>query len=424
MSSKFIGDGNAHLVGSGWSYEYNTVADASWWLRGNNLRLGYTYYNGMWWDYGKSCWSATGNAGLSSAFIGDSAAHDVGNGWSYQYVSSTDSAYWWRNGVGLRLGYAYGNGVWWDNGKTGWILVAGALASKFNEPLSSQFLGDGNTHVMGNSGWLYQYKSSTDSALWWRNGVGLRLGYSYGDGRWWDYGKTGWSQRGANLPSTFFGDGTWHNVGNEWSYQYDTASDASWWLIFSYNRLSYTYADGKWHSRGESFTSWEDMVPSGGQSSAFIGDGALHTLNDQWAFSYSGNVGYWKNLTLNLNQFKYDYGTELWWDHGVYGDWVVTNGFKNYGTGPYVDLSPSFVGNGVEVQIEQDNFISYTEKIYVSYDYNSSRGIIRDCRISGGIITPYIINHFLAYDYASGQNYKSDDGITWIKDGSDTQGRK
>ncbi len=293
-------------IGNGWETEFGTT---NYYWHNNNLRLGYVNQGGQWWDYGKTGWSLLTTGWSTQQFIGDGGAYVMGNtGWLYQYQASTDSSLWWRGGVGLRLGYTYGTGQWWDYGKTGWNSLAGGM--------SSQFLGDGNARVVGSSDWLYQYQASTDSSLWWRNGIGLRLGYAYSNGTWWDYGRTGWNSLAGGMSSQFIGDGNARVMGSSgWLYQYQAPSDSSWWWRSGVGlRLGYEYSNGKWYNYGK--TGWMGLGPSG-LSSSFIGDGKWHTMDSLWSYQYYSGMdrGY-----LNASVRTWSPGTT-----GDYGSWVSSN---------------------------------------------------------------------------------------------------
>ncbi len=64
----------------------------------------------------------------------------LGNGWEAEYGTTN---YYWHNGS-YRLAYENPSSRWYDYGKTGWSFMAGGM--------SSQFIGDGNAHVIGSSG--------------------------------------------------------------------------------------------------------------------------------------------------------------------------------------------------------------------------------------------------------------------------------
>ena len=122
-SSSFIGDGQWKNLGNGVWYEYYNPSNSEHFnFDGSGTRrLGYNFGTGQWWDYYSASWHTLGQSGMSSAFIGDGAYHQLwSDGAKYQYVSGY--GYWSSNGVSndddFRITYASGQWYRYYDGST------------------------------------------------------------------------------------------------------------------------------------------------------------------------------------------------------------------------------------------------------------------------------------------------------------------
>lgn len=153
MSSDFIGDGAFHDLKNGWSYAYVTSSSDAFWKEGSSFRFSYNYTPGQWWDY-RNSWGKIGITGVSQSFVGDGAYHNLGCGWQYAYVASTDDGFW-KAGSSMRFSYNYVPGQWWDYlpslNKFGRLGQAG---------ISNSFIGDAQWHQFATNDYFY-YDGST-----------------------------------------------------------------------------------------------------------------------------------------------------------------------------------------------------------------------------------------------------------------------
>jgi len=317
------GDGLWHDVGAGWQYRYVSSIDSGYWLNNGVVRFGFEYAPGRWWQHGTTWSLLSGNGFTDADFVGDGAFHDVSNGWLFKYVSSASSGYW--NNAGMtRFGYDYNGARWWDN-RNGWAMLGAS-------GVSEAFLADGAWHDL-NQGWLYSYNTAISGGYW--NTAGeTRFGYDYNQGRWWSY-RNAWSPLGASgVSQSFIGNGAWHNLNNGWSYLYSAGMSQASWATNGRLRFLYDYTPGQWYDA----TSW-NTIGAEGLSSAFLGDGSWHDLNNGgWSFQYqaAGDYNQWMYGT-NL-RFKYSYIPGQWYasDTGP-GTW------STLGAG---NASAAFIGDG------------------------------------------------------------------------------
>jgi hypothetical protein len=312
----FVGDGAWHNVNSNnWNYLYSAAGDYGRWYRNGLERFLYNYTSGQWSDHAagnSSYWSTVGGAGVSSAFIGDGAWHNVNsNNWNYLYSAAGDYGRWYRNGL-ERFLYNYTSGQWSDHAAGNspyWSTVGGA-------GVSSAFIGDGTWHNVNSDSWNYLYSAAGDYGTWNRNGL-HRFFYNYNSGQWSDHAASNssyWSTvGGAGASSAFIGDGAWHNVNsNNWCYLYSATGDYGTWHRNGLHRFVYYYSSGQWSDHAASNSSYWSAVGGAGVSSAFIGDGSWHGLGTNWSYYYdkssdSSQFKYQGNL-----QFAYDYGIGQW----------------------------------------------------------------------------------------------------------------
>jgi hypothetical protein len=154
LSSSFMGDGYSHTLGNGWYYQYSVSSNYSYWILSGKSRFLYSYALGQWADKGyNNAWFAVGSRGLSSAFIGDGAYHNVSSVWAYLF--SSNKAYWkLRSQSSEAFRYDYALGQWWDK-------ASGALAKLGAAGVSVGFAGDGYSHDL-KKGYTYRFESASD----------------------------------------------------------------------------------------------------------------------------------------------------------------------------------------------------------------------------------------------------------------------
>jgi hypothetical protein len=351
LSSAFLGDGSPHMLDTTWSYTYSGTT-GTW----TNATLGrdlftYNYGSGQWQNQGSDLtWENLGPTGLSSAFLGDGSPHPLDSAWSYVFSGTTGT---WTNatlGRGL-FEYNYGDGQWRDQGTTDGFQALGPSG------LSASFIGDGAPHTLDGT-WTYQFIGGvgqwTDSADF---GLGRALTvfeYDYTTGQWRDQGASGGFQLlgPSGLSASFVGDGAPHTLDSTWTYQFSsgigTWTDAN--VSATLPVFKYWYSTGQW---------WDQGLYGGfaglgayGQSSSFMGDGNVHTLeglaSGTWYYKFNSlmGLGYWAENYDDLPLgdvpphgaiFAYFYSTGAWQSQGRYGGWA--------NLGPS-HLSASFMGSG------------------------------------------------------------------------------
>jgi hypothetical protein len=321
----------------GWTHWWSESNNTMYWAYDGNWRLAYRYGEGQWWDCiqlgGTDNWNKLGSAGQSPDFLGNAAIGQylpVGNGWSYGYNTTNDTGYWMNSAGNFRFAYIYYSGQWWDQNLNLWNQIGAAS-------VSSQFIGDGQFHDLKNN-WSYQYLTSNDTEYWATGGAN-RLAYWYTEGRWSAFDYLGGEQvlSAKGLPSTLVGDGTWHDLGNNWLYMLGGGNFGVWKSpSLNLQQFAYDYTSGQWYDQGL-YGGWATLGASG-LTGAFVADGAWHDLGGNWLYLLGdGNYGIWKNSRLNSQQFAYNYGSGQWIDCGKDGTWQIlsANG-----------LSPNFVGDG------------------------------------------------------------------------------
>jgi hypothetical protein len=258
-------------------------------------------------------------------------------GWYNWYNSANTTMYWMYNG-NWRLAYTYGAGQWWDctqlGGKDNWNTVGSAGQSP-------DFRGNasiGSYLPIGN-GWYYAYDTRSDCGYWANSSGNFRFGYYCGLGQWYDQNFNQWNQIGASgVQSPFVGDGSLHDMKNNWSYEYLTSNDTGYWSAGGTWRLGYGYTPGVWWDCSDT---WRPLSATG-VSSAFLGNaanGAYCYLNNGWYYGYDVNKseGFWAASNGQF-RFAYGYSGRVWYDHGGNLDqWLIL--------GP-LGLSSDFIGNG------------------------------------------------------------------------------
>jgi len=215
--------------------------------------------------------SRLGGTGVSANFVGDGNYHDLGNGWSYClfYSNLANEGHWKNINTGIvQFAYVYAylgdSGKWYHqdhpfNGTGGWQRLG-------NPGLSASFVGDGNTHDIG-GGWLFLYKKSENISYWTNTSLNLwQYAYDYSTSQWWHEGRYGsWKTLGrAGMDATFVGSGS-HPIqmpisGGWREYTYYTISNGSVgvWIRLVGSDWRYFYDIGVWQYSNDAGTTWFD----------------------------------------------------------------------------------------------------------------------------------------------------------------------
>jgi hypothetical protein len=396
------------LSATGWYNWYNSANTTMYWMYDGNWRLAYTYGAGQWWDCtqlgGHDNWNKLGSTGVSDTFLGNAALgayYPLNNGWMYGYSTANDLGYWYHmDGLSFRFAYHYGSGRWFDYGKDGnWqVLSAGGL--------SSAFLGDGKWHDLANN-WQFLCGGG-DFGVWKNPTLDLQqYAYSFVTGQWFDSGKDGsWAALGTSgMSSAFFGDGTWHDIGNHWQYLCGGGNFGVWKnLTLDLQQFAYDYGTGQWYHEDRSKKGWAGLGTSG-LSVAFLGDGSWHGLGDNWQYIYGGggDFGFWKNSSLDIPQFAYDYSHVQWYHQGIGGWASIGSYYWRWG------VSTGFLGDGNWHLVGRDGYL-VTEPIPGGgmWYYEVERGpVYYKYDIASGLGQWWrpIDDAIFAYDYVKGQWY-------------------
>jgi hypothetical protein len=367
-----------HYVVLNWYYD---IGDG-WWFKGpwqfsrensDNPLFSYNITTGQWHSIRHNY--DIGAAQMSASFLGDGAWHDLGSWdghWAFQYTGA--ASYWKSVALDLiQLKYDYTADQWLHQGTTnGWAPLSVAAQN------IDAFVGDGLWHIVYNN-WLYKLDSGTG---YWSPWVTDRftLSYNYATSQWYDesYLYPGWAALGtAGLSATFMGDGSWHDLQTGWSYMYSFSTGWGQWKFTSLNQVlfEYYYGTGQWQHQGSS-GGWINLG-SYHKTAAFMGDGSWYDLGSGWSYQFGGGFGGWKNASLNLTQFAYDYGASQWYDEGLYGGWATlgTSG-----------LSAAFLGDG-SVRSLGNNW---------NYQYAGGFATFKDTLLNWTVF---------AYDYSGGRWY-------------------
>ena len=209
---------SAFVAGAGaasWTHSVTGGYDV-WYLNGTTQKFRYNLSNQQWSHFSTvgSSWYTISSTGRSNTFIGNGAWYDMGNGFKYQYSDGYNKGTF-KDGLKDRLMYKYGTGQWYHVGDTthSWqVLGAGGR--------NGTFIGDGAWYDLGN-GFTYKYSAASDKGTF-KDGSAYRFLYNYTSGQWYDTGDTlSWQALGnAGLTAAFMGDGRWHDLGNEFDYQF------------------------------------------------------------------------------------------------------------------------------------------------------------------------------------------------------------
>ena len=385
VSQVFIGDGVYHNLNNGWWYEYNKAQDRSYWETGGVERFCYHYDNGQWWDWGIS-WYELSAEGVSQAFVGDGAAHDLFNGLSYSYDKDLAIGYWLVDGAN-RFRYEYLDGDWYHYGPVGDDYV---LATD----VSARFLGaytstDRLTTIY--SGFEYWYDSPSDTGYWWTGGA-VRFHYVYGDGQWFHYGPVGGGfQLATGASAQFLADYDQDHmldVGDRMGYWY--SSGTGYWATTGGNRFHYVYGDGQWFHYGPTDTVGLQLSETG-RPARFLGDYTKTdslNLGNGFDYWYDAGVGWW--LVGGKNRFHYYYSIGRWYHYGPDGVWWQLS---------ETDRSARFLGTYSEGErLDLGNGFDYW------YDMSSGTGY---WWTGGGKLFHYV------YGNGRWSHYRSGDATAW-----------
>ncbi len=327
LSTAFMGGGGSTwmTLGDNWSYLFDGTYGIWKNANINNVsQYAYNYANGNWYDQGNwGGWAALGNPKLSASFLGDTTSHTLGGNWSYVF----DGTYGlWNRGSLNQYAYNYTTGNWYDQGN--W----GGWAGLGNPNLSASFMGDGGSHWLSGA-WTYRFDGTYG---YWNNGSLNQYAYDYSTGNWYSQGNWGgWGSLGPGaLSASFMGDGGSHWLSAAWSYLFDGAY--GYWNNGSRNQYAYNYTGGNWYDQGL----WGGWATLGNPnlSASFLGDTTWHVFDSTWSYMYDGTFGYWKNASMGLSQFAYDYNSGQWFDQGTFGGWAPLTFSGGY--------SATFMGDG------------------------------------------------------------------------------
>jgi len=180
---------------------------------------------------------------------------------------------------------------------------------------------------------------------YWNSLSNPKLRYNLTNHQWWHYGAhdaTHWYAISATeRPSTFIGNGSWHNLGNGFSYQYATATDIGWFKDGSDYRFRYKYSPGLWESTWNPAPggpySWQ-VLGVVGLSAAFVGNGDWADLGNGFTYRYTtaDDIGCFKDGAYE--RFRYLYATRQWENTANSVSWQTLG---NAG------LSAAFLGSGI-----------------------------------------------------------------------------
>jgi len=172
-------------------------------------------------------------------------------------------------------------------------------------------------------------------------------------------------------------------AGGGWEYVYIGSVDSTYWFYNGAVRFGFDHGKGQWWHHG---ISWS-ILSGTGLSDAFIGDGAIHSLNNGWWYSYAASIGggYWN--TGSATRFSYDYTWGRWWSYSSWGAWRAMSA---------AGLSQAFIGDGVNHDVGNGWWYAYAKPIDSGY-WNSGAAVR------------------FGYDYNAGQWWDHSTGSnTWL----------
>ncbi|MBI5249816.1 MAG: hypothetical protein HY912_09990 [Desulfomonile tiedjei] len=279
QSSSFIGDGQPHSTlytydNGVWTYTYNVSTDSAVWSA-NGFAFQYTYGSGQWdWEGGN--WSSwmLGTA-LGSGFIGDSAQHDLKNGWTFDFgIYSLEYGNWEAGGSFIRGGNerflllssftSGGTNIQYWNARDDIPCGMGGFSD-----VGTTWLWDGGIHGANSGEWRFKYDYANDELAFYAQVPGTPsassatsfLRYSWGTHAWYDRLAIAFSTWGhiavgddtnPEIWRTYF-DGSTFSTGAPGSGEHI-------WIDVTYTgpsetitkdsapgqRWVYTYGDGTW----------------------------------------------------------------------------------------------------------------------------------------------------------------------------------
>jgi len=172
-------------------------------------------------------------------------------------------------------------------------------------------------------------------------------------------------------------------AGGGWEYVYIGSVDSTYWFYNGTVRFGFDHGKGQWWHHG---ISWS-ILSGTGLSDAFIGDGATHSLNNGWWYSYAASIGggYWN--TGSTTRFSYDYTWGRWWSYSSWGAWRAMSA---------AGLSQAFIGDGINHDVGNGWWYAYAKSIDSGY-WNSGAAVR------------------FGYDYNAGQWWDHSTGSnTWL----------
>jgi hypothetical protein len=386
LAASFLGDGSLHPLDTSWIYQFDSAGTGGYgYWKYTGIPYGpigtlfsYDYGNGIWSHQGGSGgWQSLGPIHSDSAFWGDGASHAIDTNWSYQFAGGT--GYWTKVGWTFPMfGYIYVESHWLDQGPTGGWQPLGTWGK------SARFMGDQAYHDAG-GGWGYWFYE--DHAYWYDTDLSrYQFDYNYVTGQWKHQGAYGgWQFLGpSGLSAAFLGDKRWHVLDANWKYW--CQGEFGYWAYTGVTLpvFHYDYGTGQWqhHDYGATLWWYPDVsggwrnLGSAGRSAAFIGDGSWQDLGSGWSYQFGGGFGAWKNASLNLIQFAYDYSPGQWYDQGKNGGWS-TLGAAELSAWFLGDGSVRSLGNNWNYQYGGSGFATFTDALLnwtvFAYDYSGGQ---------------------------------------------------
>jgi len=178
----------------GFPYIYSISTDAGKFGYTGGIELTGPRYIHFTYDYAAGQWSGgflgICGTGFNASFIADGITHDLGNGWRYKYVSSSQDGplgAWFRpSDQYASYVIEYNTWQWW-HGRGGSNSKAYDLGKPWYGMTQSwseygaHFIGDGNDHLihLEIGGREIHYRRSGDWGIWWNMSSYPRQGYTY-----------------------------------------------------------------------------------------------------------------------------------------------------------------------------------------------------------------------------------------------------
>jgi len=228
-----------------------------------------------------------------------------------------DSTGWWD------FTYTWPNGVLWHSAANDydWHAVNDTWAYCRS---SDYIIKPGDVWEWQDTG---QWKLITDTVA--------RFEYNYATAEWrkgrpdGNFMSDAYYVLGTGISPAFIGDGAYHMVNADWSYQYTASSDTGYWKDTGANEawLSYDYGNKEWYDQGK-VGGWALLGSIDSYTISeiycFVGDGNPHKLTGSITYSFDGAKGHWDYGTLS--QVAYDYGSGQWWVQDNNSVWETLGG--------------------------------------------------------------------------------------------------